>query len=108
MQEANCKTIVFSSSCTVYGRSDAKLTEANCLCPVNPYGHSKRMFEQILLDTHQADPSWKVSILRSPSVAVVAGSRRCGVLLVRACPHAPGIHIYIDYDCYCDYHFKWI
>eukprot|EP00918_Siedleckia_nematoides_P100458 GHVU01219561.1.p2 GENE.GHVU01219561.1~~GHVU01219561.1.p2 ORF type:complete len:150 (+),score=2.99 GHVU01219561.1:965-1414(+) len=64
MQEANCKTIVFSSSATVYARSDSKLTEANGLCPVNPYGHSKRMFEQILLDTHQADPSWKVSILR--------------------------------------------
>lgn len=64
MKEANCKSIVFSSSATVYAKSDSKLAETDALGPVNPYGHSKRMFEQILLDTHQADPSWKISILR--------------------------------------------
>ena len=43
--------IVFSSSATVYGSKDGgQFTESCPLKPINPYGHSKAMAEQILID----------------------------------------------------------
>jgi UDP-glucose 4-epimerase len=45
----NVKKIVFSSSCTVYGESDKDLLdEASAIAPINPYGLSKQVFEQVL------------------------------------------------------------
>lgn len=65
MAEFDCKHIVFSSSCTVYGKSkNLPLTEASPLLPVNPYGRYKLMVENMLEDLFKADPTWVVSILR--------------------------------------------
>lgn len=66
MRSAGCKTIVFSSSATVYGDpAFVPITEA---CPVgqptNPYGKTKLMQEQILTDLQAADPSWSIALLR--------------------------------------------
>ena len=49
MLDAGVKTIVFSSSCTVYGDGDGDrpLSEAAATTPVNPYGESKLMVEKI-------------------------------------------------------------
>ena len=58
-------TIVFSSSATVYGEPDRMpITERFPTAPVNPYGHSKRMVEQLLSDLYAAQPGWRISILR--------------------------------------------
>lgn len=47
--------LVFSSTCAVYGDPEfLPLTEAHPKRPVNPYGHSKWMVEQILTDARQA------------------------------------------------------
>jgi UDP-glucose 4-epimerase len=65
MQRYGVKQIVFSSSCTVYGAPQTiPVTEAAPYAPVNPYGRSKMMVEQILHDVHAADPAWNVALLR--------------------------------------------
>ncbi|HTN49407.1 MAG TPA: UDP-glucose 4-epimerase GalE [Burkholderiaceae bacterium] len=57
--------IVFSSSATVYGAPDAlPLTEEAPIRPVNPYGHSKAMVEQILRDWCAADAARSAVSLR--------------------------------------------
>ncbi len=58
-------TIVFSSSATVYGEPQrVPITEDHPAQPTNPYGRTKRMVEQLLIDSAAADPSWRISILR--------------------------------------------
>lgn len=66
MRSHGIKSIVFSSSATVYGTpAFVPITEE---CPkgicTNPYGWTKSMLEQILTDLHTADPEWKVILLR--------------------------------------------
>jgi UDP-arabinose 4-epimerase len=47
--EANVKTIIFSSTCAVYGVPEkVPIAETNPRQPVNPYGVSKLFFEQAL------------------------------------------------------------
>lgn len=66
MRNHGVKSIVFSSSATVYG--DPAFVPITEECPkgeiTNPYGRTKGMLEQILTDLHTADPEWKVLILR--------------------------------------------
>lgn len=66
MQGHNVKNIVFSSSATVYG--DPKEIPITENCPkgeiTNPYGQTKSMLEQILMDVYKADNSWNVILLR--------------------------------------------
>ena len=65
MAEFNVKNLVFSSSATVYGFSDTKpIPETAPLSPFNPYGHSKRMVEQILEDLSASDTAWNIGLLR--------------------------------------------
>ena len=65
MQEHQVKTIVFSSSATVYGEpKTTPITEDFPLTATNPYGWTKFMMEQILRDVVQAGASWKTAILR--------------------------------------------
>ena len=66
MKRNNCKNIIFSSSATVYGDPlEIPITEN---CPkgscTNPYGWTKSMLEQILMDIQKADKEWNVVILR--------------------------------------------
>ena len=57
---------LFSSSSTVYGDPDnPPVTEEDPKKPAtNPYGWTKWMIEQILMDVHTADPEWDVVLLR--------------------------------------------
>ena len=65
MSEFSVNNIVFSSSATVYGFSDDKpIPETAPLSPFNPYGHNKRMVEQVLADVSIADPNWNIALLR--------------------------------------------
>ncbi len=65
MAEFNVKNLVFSSSATVYGFSDTKpIPETAPLRPFNPYGHTKRMVEQILEDLSVSDSAWNIALLR--------------------------------------------
>jgi UDP-glucose 4-epimerase len=66
MQAAGVKTVVFSSSATVYG--DPATVPIREDFPVgattNPYGRSKLIIEQILGDVAVADPGWHIALLR--------------------------------------------
>ncbi len=66
MRRHGCKNIIFSSSATVYGDpAEIPITED---CPkghcTNPYGQTKSMLEEIMMDIQRADPSWNVVLLR--------------------------------------------
>lgn len=66
LRKHGVKNIIFSSSATVYGEpAIMPITEE---CPkgtcTNPYGWTKWMIEQILIDLHTADPSWSIVLLR--------------------------------------------
>ena len=72
MRQQGCKNIIFSSSATVYGvPAEVPITED---CPkghcTNPYGQTKSMLEEILIDLHMADVKlgekqlWNVVLLR--------------------------------------------
>lgn len=66
MKEAGCKNLIFSSSAAVYGVVEEVPITENCHkndCST-PYGWTKSMSEQILMDTCKADKSWNVVILR--------------------------------------------
>ena len=65
MAEAEIKTIVFSSSATVYGEpATVPIREDFPLTASNPYGRSKLVIEDILRDLVRADPAWRVGLLR--------------------------------------------
>ena len=65
MIEVGVRTIVFSSSATVYGEpASVPIREDFPLSASNPYGRSKLMIEEILRDTAATDPAWRVALLR--------------------------------------------
>ena len=65
MQQHSCRKLVFSSSATVYGDPGVvAYTEDLPLMPINPYGQTKRIVEDILRDMAVADSSWHISLLR--------------------------------------------
>ncbi|MFV0552770.1 MAG: UDP-glucose 4-epimerase GalE [Anaerorhabdus sp.] len=65
MKEAGVKTVVFSSSATVYGDpASVPIKEDFPLSTTNPYGTTKLYNEQILTDVSKADAEWSVMLLR--------------------------------------------
>lgn len=65
MQACEVKTLVFSSSATVYGDPQRlPLTEDHPLSATNPYGQTKLVIENMLRDLSTSDPSWRIGILR--------------------------------------------
>ena len=65
MVAANVKTLVFSSSATVYGDpASVPIREDFPLSATNPYGRSKLMIEEMLRDLYRADETWRIALLR--------------------------------------------
>ena len=65
MAEANVKTLVFSSSATVYGDPHTvPICESFPLQATNPYGRTKLHIEEMLRDISHADPTWRIALLR--------------------------------------------
>ena len=65
MKQCHVKTLVFSSSATVYGDSSAPpWNEHVATSPTNPYGQSKLMVDQIMADVAVSDDSWSMTSLR--------------------------------------------
>lgn len=65
MIACNVKTLVFSSSATVYGEPQyLPLDENHPTSATNPYGRTKLMIEEMLTDIAAADPDWRIAVLR--------------------------------------------
>ena len=66
MRKNGVKNIIFSSSATVYG--DPAIIPITEECPkgqcTNPYGQTKSMLEQVMIDVQKADPESNVVLLR--------------------------------------------
>jgi len=105
MREAGCGNLVFSSTGAVYGNADDKpIREAQAGVPINPYGHSKWMIEQILRDYRAAyglksfslryfnacgaDPSGLVGEMRDPETHLIPRSSEATIRRRTAPPSA--------------------
>lgn len=65
MHAAGVRTLVFSSSATVYGEArHMPLAEDAPVAATNPYGRTKLMVEQMLADLVAADAAWSTTALR--------------------------------------------
>lgn len=65
MEGSDCRTLVFSSSATVYGDPPpVPITEDFARSHTNPYGMTKRVCEDILSALRIATPAWRTGVLR--------------------------------------------
>ncbi len=66
MDKYDCRTIVFSSSATVYGSSKNHLLHEEFeINPTNPYGRTKITVENLLNDIYKKSPNkWRIANLR--------------------------------------------
>lgn len=77
MRRHGVKNLIFSSSATVYG--DPAFIPITEECPkgtiTNPYGQTKGMLEQVLMDLNVADQEWNIVLLRyfNPIGAHISG-----------------------------------
>ncbi len=85
MRDAGVKTLVFSSSATVYGEpASVPIREDFPTGPTNPYGRTKWMMEQVLRDLCASDEAWHVALLRYFNPVGAHPSGRIG-----ESPHGP-------------------
>ncbi|EKO3722722.1 UDP-glucose 4-epimerase GalE, partial [Vibrio metschnikovii] len=65
MDKARVKSLIFSSSATVYGDpASVPIREDFPTSVTNPYGRSKLMVEECLTDFQHANPDWSITLLR--------------------------------------------
>lgn len=65
MKDCGVRSLVFSSSCTVYGEPETlPVTESHPLRGASPYGRTKLAIEEMIRDLSRSDPSWSVFLLR--------------------------------------------
>lgn len=65
MQTAGCKRLVFSSSATVYGHAENPCYKEKLpLLPINVYGQTKLVVEDMLRNIKSADHEWRIGVLR--------------------------------------------
>ena len=65
MEDFNCRTLVFSSSATVYGPNvEMPIKESAKINPINPYGQTKAAVEMMLNDLFKKNEAWRIACLR--------------------------------------------
>ena len=65
MNKFNCKTIVFSSSASIYQISNKKtLVEDDLINPLSAYGETKFTIEKVLSNIYLSSKEWKIANLR--------------------------------------------
>jgi len=88
MEEAGVRRLVFSSTCATYGEPETlPITEHTPQRPINPYGRSKRMVEEVLADHAATRPDFAYAALRYFNVAGAAEDGSLGE------DHRPETHL---------------
>ena len=65
MSQSACRTLVFSSSATVYGMPEIMPIGEDCpVGAINPYGRTKQHIEEMLKDLGASSSDWRISLLR--------------------------------------------
>ena len=65
MAAGGCRTLVFSSSATLYGHPErVPIPEEAPIRPINPYGQTKAAVEQLLADVAASHGEWRIARLR--------------------------------------------
>jgi UDP-glucose 4-epimerase len=65
MAAHGCRTLVFSSSATIYGYPDeVPISESAPIGPINPYGYTKAAVEQMLADVAASEEGWRIACMR--------------------------------------------
>ena len=65
MHDAGVRTLVFSSSASVYGQPERNpVAESAPLAPANVYGRTKRTIEVMFEQLEASDRSWRIALLR--------------------------------------------
>jgi UDP-glucose 4-epimerase len=65
MAAHGCRTLVFSSSATLYGYPETvPIPESAPIRPINPYGYTKAAVEQMLRDIAASEAGWRIACLR--------------------------------------------
>ncbi len=65
MRDAGVRTLVFSSSASVYGQPERNpVAESAPLAPANVYGRTKRTIEVMFEQLEASDRSWRIALLR--------------------------------------------
>jgi UDP-glucose 4-epimerase len=65
MRAHGCRTLVFSSSATLYGYPETvPIPESAPIRPINPYGYTKAAVEQMLRDIAACEAGWRIACLR--------------------------------------------
>jgi UDP-glucose 4-epimerase len=78
MTAVGVKSLVFSSSATVYGVPKyLPYDEAHPTAAMNPYGRTKLQIEEMLADVCASDPAWRVACLRYFNPV---GAHPCGLI----------------------------
>ncbi len=79
MRKHGVRSLVFSSSATVYGDpARLPITEDFPLSATNPYGRTKLVIEEILRDLAASEPGWHIALLRYFNPAGAHESGRIG------------------------------
>jgi len=79
MRSYNCRTLVFSSSATIYGNAElSPIAESASILPINPYGFTKAAVEQMLSDVATSEVGWRIACLRYFNPAGAHHSGRIG------------------------------
>ena len=65
MEKYKCRTVIFSSSATIYQINEDKLlNESSPINPINPYGQTKLAIERLLKDLFEKGNDWRIANLR--------------------------------------------
>ncbi len=88
MQDTGVGSIVFSSSCTVYGEGDGTpARESDPIAPTSTYGRTKAAAEQAIRDAVDANDGWHAIALRYFNPAGAHPSGRLGDDPTRSAPN---------------------
>ena len=74
-EEKNVKKIIFTSSVAVYGHTSKATSEDGDINPINHYGRSKALAEDVYLDWYNRDPQARSLVIIRPTVVFGEGNR---------------------------------